>query len=55
MACAKVFELYIPKNFPYLPETKDKESIGGIETFKLFATSQEADFSSLLQEGIQSK
>lgn len=44
-------ELYFPKNFPYLPDPTDKEIAGGMETFKLFVTTHEVDFSLLVQEG----
>jgi len=47
--------LYLPGNFPYAPDPEDakakKPSVGGTETFKLYATTHEADFSQLMQEG----
>ena len=47
-------ELYLPDNFPYLPEPQDKAPTGGTETFKLIATTHEADFSMLVQEDMRS-
>lgn len=44
-------ELYLPDDFPYAPDPDDGDQPGGTETFKLFATSHEADFRPLLQEG----
>lgn len=46
-------ELYLPDNFPYVPDPEDakKEPVGGTETFKLYATTHEADFSQLVQDG----
>ncbi|MBS1251088.1 MAG: hypothetical protein MAG451_00118 [Anaerolineales bacterium] len=45
-------ELYMPDNFPYAPDpTDDQQPAGGAETFKLFATTHEADFSRLVQKG----
>ncbi len=49
-----VIELYIPENFPYVLDPEDTMPIGGIETFKLFATTHEADFSPLIQQGYRS-
>jgi hypothetical protein len=46
-------ELYMPDNFPYVPDPKDKEPDGGTETFKLIATTHEADFSLLAQAGFR--
>jgi hypothetical protein len=46
-------ELYFPEDFPYLPDPTDKKPIGGTEIFKLFATTQKADFSCLLQDGFR--
>jgi len=46
-------ELYMPDNFPYVPDPTDKEPDGGTETFKLIATTHEADFSLLVQEGFR--
>ena len=46
-------ELYMPDNFPYVPDPEDKLPAGGTETFKLFATTHEADFSLLVQEGFR--
>nr|HID13353.1 caspase family protein [Anaerolineae bacterium] len=44
-------ELYMPRNFPYVPDPEDKAPPGGTETFKLFAATHEADFSLLVQPG----
>lgn len=44
-------ELYVPDNFPYVPDPQGPVSEGGMETFKLFATTQPADFSVLVQGG----
>jgi hypothetical protein len=46
-------ELYMPADFPYVPDPTDMEPAGGTETFKLFATTHEADFSGLNQEGFR--
>ncbi|MFQ5858615.1 MAG: caspase family protein [Anaerolineae bacterium] len=46
-------ELYMPDNFPYVPDPNDEEPVAGTETFKLFATTHEADFSPLVQEGVR--
>ena len=46
-------ELFLPDNFPYLPDPTDTEVAGGIETFKLFATTGAADFSSLAQGAVR--
>lgn len=49
--------LFMPENFPYAPDPQDKTgrsratSAGDVETFKLFATTQPANFSLLVQEG----
>lgn len=45
-------ELIMPDDFPYLPDPNDAEA-GGIETLKLFATTQEVDLSWLLQESFR--
>lgn len=44
-------ELYLPDDFPYMPDPIDKMPDGGDETLKLFATTDPADFSILVQEG----
>jgi len=44
-------ELYMPDNFPYVPDPEDEAPTGGTEVFKLFATTHEADFSLLVQDG----
>ncbi len=46
--------LYKPDNFPFLPEDKEINIEGGIETLKLFATLSPTDFSWLQQEGMRS-
>ena len=46
-------KLYMPDNFPYVPDPTDEEPVGGTETFKLFATTHEADFSLLVQPGFR--
>jgi hypothetical protein len=43
--------LKIPSGFPFSPILKQETLIGGIETFKLFATTLETDFSLRVQEG----
>ncbi len=48
-----VLELFIPPNFPYLSDPSDEISFGGIETFKLIATMQEADFSFFSRSGFR--
>ncbi len=47
-------ELFLPDNFPFAPDPLDGQPPGGIETFKLFATLQEADFSFLSQASVRS-
>lgn len=47
-------ELFFPNNFPFVLDPNDDTPTGGIETFKLFATTHEADFTLLLQEGVRS-
>jgi hypothetical protein len=47
-------ELYLPDDFPYAPEPGNGKPLGGTETFKLFATTHEADFSLLVQAGFRS-
>lgn len=49
----ELFELFIPPNFPYLSDPSDEISFKGIETFKLIATMQEADFSFLSRAGFR--
>jgi hypothetical protein len=46
-------DLYVPDNFPYIPDPNDEMPVGGTETFKLLATTHEADFSLLVQEGFK--
>lgn len=46
-------ELFLPDNFPYAPDPTDRAPQGGVETWKLFATSHPADFSPLVQEGFR--
>jgi hypothetical protein len=46
-------ELYMPEDFPYVPDPTDEKPVGGTETLKLFATTHEADFSWLQQEGVR--
>lgn len=46
-------ELFLPDNFPFAPDPLDNQPPGGIETFKLFATLQEADFSFLSQASVR--
>ena len=43
--------LYLPDNLAEVPDPEDGEPTGGTETFKLFATTHEADLSYLTQEG----
>ncbi len=45
--------LYIPETFPFVQDRNDQNPVGGTETFKLFATVYEADFSYLVQEGVR--
>lgn len=49
-----IIELFIPENFPYVLDPEDTIPIGGIETLKLFATTHEADFGPLVQQGFRS-
>jgi hypothetical protein len=44
-------ELYMPDDFPYTPDPADSTPTSGRETFKLFATTHEADFRPLIQGG----
>jgi hypothetical protein len=44
-------ELFMPEDFPYVPDPEDEAPPGGTETLKLFATTHEADFSLLVQQG----
>lgn len=46
-------ELYLPDNFPYVPSPSDSSLVGGIETFKLFATTYPTDFNWLLHDGLR--
>jgi len=46
--------LGLPDGFPYLLDPQDQALASGTETFKLIATTQEADFSMLLQDGVRS-
>ncbi|MBD2452334.1 caspase family protein [Nostoc sp. FACHB-152] len=46
-------ELYLPEKFPYVSSSNDGSLVGGIETFKLFATTYPTDFSWLLNEGVR--
>jgi Caspase domain len=46
-------ELYIPEDFPYVRDQNDQTVLEGIEVFKLFATTHEADFSTLTQESVR--
>lgn len=46
-------ELYLPDKFFYTLESNDKKPFSGIETYKLIATTREADFSLLIQEGFK--
>lgn len=46
-------ELYLPNNFPYVLPANDNPLVEGIETFKLLATTDPADFSPMLQEGLR--
>lgn len=46
--------LFFPDNFPFVLDPNDGTPTGGTETFKLFATTHEADFTLLLQEGVRS-
>ncbi|MEC4811922.1 MAG: caspase family protein [Scytonema sp. PMC 1069.18] len=46
-------ELYLPNNFPYISPPNDHPLVRGTETFKLFATTHPADFSSILQGGLR--
>lgn len=46
-------ELYLPDKFSYTLEGNDKKFLGGMETYKLIATTHEADFSLLTQEGFK--
>jgi hypothetical protein len=43
--------LYLPDNFPYIPDPSDEAPVGGTEIFKLLATVHKADFGLLLQPG----
>lgn len=47
-------ELFLPNNFPFQPDPNDLSTFGGNESFKLLITTQEADFSMLLQPGYRS-
>ncbi|MCB0060711.1 MAG: caspase family protein [Caldilineaceae bacterium] len=42
--------LGLPANFPFVPIFEGEKPIGGTETYKLFATTHEADFSGLVQQ-----
>ena len=46
-------EVNIPKSFPLVP-TGSSDTDTGVETFKLFVTTQPADYTFLEQEGVQS-
>lgn len=46
-------ELYVPEQFPYISSSNNGSLVGGIETFKLFATTYPSDFSWLLDEGVR--
>lgn len=46
-------DLHMPDNFPYSPDPTDGVVNSGMETVKLFATTHEADFSKLIQEGLR--
>ncbi|GAB1544635.1 hypothetical protein NUACC21_73110 [Scytonema sp. NUACC21] len=46
-------KLQIPPDFPFVPVVDAQTPIGEIETFKLLATVQEADFSLRVQEGFE--
>ncbi len=46
-------ELYTPDNYPYISDPNAKLPPGGTETFKLLATTHEADFSPLIQSGFR--
>ncbi|MUG92858.1 hypothetical protein F7734_10510 [Scytonema sp. UIC 10036] len=46
-------KLYVPETFPYVPFPHNGSPAGGVETFKLFATTYPTDFSWLLQEGVR--
>jgi hypothetical protein len=47
-------DLYLPDSFSEVPDPEDGKPRGGTETFKLFVTTHEADFSLLAQEGYRS-
>lgn len=47
-------ELGMPENFPYVRDPGEDAPTRGTETLKLFATTHEADFSLLRQEGMRS-
>jgi hypothetical protein len=44
-------DLEMPEDFPYCPDPNDSDVKAGLETVKLYATTHEADFSKLTQEG----
>ena len=44
-------ELYMPDNFPFIPDPVLGTVTSGAETFKLFVTSQRSSFQSLIQGG----
>ncbi|MCX6033048.1 MAG: caspase family protein [Chloroflexi bacterium] len=45
--------LFMPENFPYALEPAETQPAGGLEVFKLFATTYPADFGGLLQKGMR--
>jgi hypothetical protein len=50
MRAGDEIELYLPDNFPYVPDPTDASPTGGTETFKLIAATQPIDLTVLLQE-----
>ncbi|MEC4816419.1 MAG: caspase family protein [Scytonema sp. PMC 1069.18] len=46
-------KLYLPNNFSYTLGGNNQKPLGGVETYKLIATTHEADFSLLTQEGFK--
>jgi Caspase domain len=45
-------ELYVPETFPYV-QSPNNTLVGGVETFKLFATTYPTDFSYLLHQSVR--
>jgi hypothetical protein len=43
-------ELFLPDDFPFVPDASSAKARAGVETLKLFATTYETDFASLVQQ-----